>query len=119
MNIITAAVCGGLVIIIAAFVLVWRKRRKGLDPIVVEILTLADVIKFFKREEIASKLKANKDYMAVALKEKGNVGRVRIDLCIFDNKASAVSEPLALYDAAIIDDALANAFGDKGLLVLK
>lgn len=119
MNILVISICVGLIGVVAMCVIIAHARRRILAPVVVEKLSLLDVVKFFKQEKIVAKLTANEGEIAVALREKGLRGRTRIALCIYNKQKSSVSEPLGLFEVTILDESLETAFGDKDMLVLK
>jgi len=117
-NTLVGVFVGFSAIVLLCVVIVFNRRRRP-PAIVVESLSLADVVRFFKRQEVAEKLKTSTNVIAVALKEKRMGGRVGVSLCTFDKVKNVVCEPLAVYDASRLDDSLLNAFGDKDMIVLQ
>lgn len=86
----------------------------------VECLSMSDVIKFFKDSDRLSKLRENKNFVAVAMKEKQSDGSFKVVCCIYDKEKEVVVdiENASCYHTKNIDKDLQEAFGDKSMIVL-
>jgi len=111
------AVCVMAVSLIAVMLFLHR-RRPSLPVVRKELLTLTDVVSFFKQPLMAEKLKKDADLMAVAIREPVDGGS-KIVLCLFDRDKNIVDSHCAqMYMVAKIDDDLARMFGEKDMIVM-
>lgn len=108
------------VIAVLAIIFVVRKTAGGIPYTEVESLGMADVIKVFKKPEVLQKLKSNKNYIAVAIKETLDDGSAKIVATTFDNeKNEVVSTPFCAWKAKKPEADLLEAFGDKSMIILQ
>ena len=109
-----------VVAVIAVIVFITIRRGGGLSCAEVESLGMADVIKVFKKPEVLQKLKSNKTYIAVAIKETLDDGSAKIVATTFDNeKNKVVSTPFCAWKAKKLEADLLEAFGDKSMIILQ
>ncbi len=87
----------------------------------IECLSMSDVIKFFKTSDKLEKLRGNKNFIAVAIKENQPDGSFKVACCILDKEKNEVvdMENAVGFHAKNIDKDLSEAFGDKPMLVLQ
>lgn len=81
-----------------------------------------NVVRFFKDPSRLSKLKRNKDLLAVSIKENLNNGQVRVVNCLFNEETEEVEdyeEDALGMEAGGVDQELANAFGNKPMVILQ
>lgn len=81
-----------------------------------------DIVAFFKAPEIWSILKANKNILPVALKEKEADGTVFVMGCLFDEEKDDVvslEKFHLVYKSKSMDAELIEKFGDEDMLVLR
>lgn len=108
----------------AAFM--WRRRlvlRAEWPSEEVETLRFGDVVAFFKQGDFPARFRANRDLLAVAIRKPLDGGAWEVSLCAFDQRTEKVA-PAEFpegrrYRAQKFDDALAQAFGDKNMLVVQ
>lgn len=84
-------------------------------------LKMEDVIAFFKNKDIIQKLKSNKDFIAVAIKEYKN-NRYHIICTLYDKAKEEVldiNDYSFMFKTKDIDNDLKNAFSDKDMIVLQ
>lgn len=117
-------IIGGTVIVAIGIVgtAIYRSSRKTLPAIkVVDVLDMADVVRFFKQADILAKLNENSNFIAVAIKEKKSDGKFRIIAALFDKEKNQVVsvEKSARWLASRLSDDLEEAFGDKSMIVLQ
>ena len=100
-------------------VMVFLHRRRSSLPVVrKDLLTLTDVVSFFKQPLMVEKLKKDTDLTAVAIRELVDGGS-KIVLCLFDRDKNIVDSHCAqMYMVAKIDDDLARMFGEKDMIVM-
>lgn len=94
-----------------------RSEAKSVNEIKVQ-----DIVAFFKAPEIWSALKANKNILPVALKEKEADGTVFVMGCLFDEEKEDVvnlGKFHLVYKSKSMDPELTEKFGDKDMLVLR
>ena len=120
----TFAIVGAAVLLIAAIMLYFFKRRGGIGatPVRVEnIDTLAfkDVVAFFRRPNVLERLKEQAGLLAVVIRESKNETPTIITLCAFDSQKNEVIVPFVRYAARALDEELLQVFGDKDMIVLK
>lgn len=109
-----------VIAVLAIIFVALRKTSVGIFYTEVESLGMADVIKVFKRPEALEKLKSNKNYMAVAIKETHDDGFTSIVATVFDaEKNEVISEPFCAWKAKKLEADLLEAFGDKTMIVLQ
>ncbi len=109
----------GVVILIGALAFIRNKSSRLPVPIEVQLLTLSDVIKFFKQPEVSGDLKSDGSVVAVAIREGHMTRGLQIILCLYDKtRAAVITKKARVYNAVEIDAPLATAFGEKNMLVL-
>ena len=94
--------------------------KKLYDTKEVDILKMEDVIRFFKKKEVFDKLKSNKNFISVAIKENKK-DYYNILCAIYDKskeKVLDIDNCALMFKAKDIDTDLKNAFGDKYMIVL-
>ena len=84
-----------------------------------DILTVADVISFFRTPEIMKELQESKNLIPVATKEKKENGEVHIHLCIYDKDAVAIKQPLKLFIVSSLAPDLQSMFGSKEMVIFQ
>lgn len=109
-----------VIAVLAIIFVALRKMAGGIPYTEVESLGMADVIKVFKKPEVLEKLKSNKNYIAVAIKETLDDGSAKIVATTFDNeKNEVVSTPFCAWKAKKPEADLLEAFGDKSMIILQ
>ena len=116
---VVAVLCG-----VVMYFFFRKKNEKNLFSAVkceeIECLSMSDVIKFFKASDKLEKLRKNKNFIAVAIKENQPDGSFKVACCIFDKEKNEVVDINAFgFHAKKIDNDLSDAFGDKPMLVLQ
>lgn len=112
----------GVAIVLAIAAVVIRRLKvaaKEIETKVVDILTLKDVISFFKQPDVLERIKASQDLIAVAMKENVKNGGVKVILCAFNKREDKVEFPLLQYKTNSLDVELISVFGEKDMIVLK
>lgn len=114
-----------LVAIVVGVYLIFKERgEKDIFSVIkcekVDTLAMSNVIKFFKQSDILEKLKENKDFIAVAMKQNETDGSFKIACCIFDKAKSNIldMEHVKCFHAKMLDRDLQEAFGDKEMIIL-
>ena len=104
------------VILITIIVFISRKNKKiSVETKEMDIINLSDVIQYFKRKEIITKLNENKNYIAVAIKEFHD-DKYTIVCAIFDKKSNNAS-PIFKMKSTKIDQDLIDTFGNKDMIL--
>lgn len=112
-----------LIILAVFFIIVIKKKSlKNISYDIVtekkELLSLTDVVSFFKQPEILEKIKQSNDNIAVALKEKKDENSFFIVLCIFSKDTTTVKYPLKRFEVSKLNEDLISVFGDKDMIIL-
>lgn len=79
------------------------------------------VKEYFQRPRTRQLFKDNKDFLAVAIREKETEGRIVVMLPLYDTQQEEVVmdvEPVT-YRGERLDQGLEEAFGDKEMIVLQ
>ena len=84
-----------------------------------EVLSLAEVVSFFRQPEILKKLQESTNLIAVAVKEKQDDGKICVTLCLYLKDSSTLQMPLRRYVVSRLAEDLQNIFGDKDMLVVQ
>ena len=119
--------CGAVALAAASVAAIWWRRRLVLraewPKEEVETLKFGDVVAFFKQEDFQARFRANRDLLAVAIRKPLDGGAWEVSLCAFDQTTEKVAPEDfpegRRYRAQKLDDALAQAFGDKDMLVVQ
>lgn len=87
----------------------------------VPYITLELVKEYFQRPKTLKLLKDNKDFLAVAIKEKKTEGRTSITLTLYDTRKEEIATDVEAitYRGERLDQGLEEAFGDKEMIVLQ
>lgn len=87
----------------------------------VDRLAMPNVIKFFKQPDILAKLRENKNFIAVVMKQNEMDGSIKVICCVFDKVKSDVVdvEHAKCFHARMLDADLLEAFGDKPMVILQ
>lgn len=122
MNEFTFFIISAVILMIVILIIVYRKRlNKGINVVEVDLLTMEEIIKSFKRKEVMEILHNNDDFIAVVIKEYKE-DHYDIVCTLYDRTEEAVVEdfkfPL-MFKAKDINEDLKNAFSDKDMIVLK
>lgn len=122
MNEFTFFIISAVILIIVILIIVYRKRlNKGINIVEVDLLTMEEIIKSFKRKEVMEILHNNDDFIAVVIKEYKE-DYYNIVCTLYDKaKDEVVGDfkfPL-MFKAKDINEDLKNAFSDKDMIVLK
>lgn len=119
-------IVSAVILIIVAVSIVLYKKRFNIDNIAfnvieVDLLTMEEIIKSFKRKEVIDILKSDDDLIAVVIKEHEENG-YRIICTLYDKTEEEIVKdfkfPL-IFKAKDINEDLKNAFSDKDMIVLK
>ncbi|MEI0518500.1 hypothetical protein [Brachyspira murdochii] len=87
-----------------------------------DVVTMEELIRFYKNDDVIQHLKENKDLLAVAIKKQLDDGNIHILATIFNNntkEAEYIEKYMLNYKTAKLDEDLKNAFKDKDMIVLK
>lgn len=98
-----------------------RKHRGFIAVQEVPCITLELIKEYFQRPKTRQQLKDNKDFLAVAIREKGTEGKIVVTLTLYDTQQEEVVmdvEPVS-YRGERLDQGLEEAFGDKEMIVLQ
>ncbi|WP_020004354.1 hypothetical protein [Brachyspira innocens] len=114
-----------ILIIVVVSIVLYRKRFNidniAFDIIEVDLLTMEEILKSFKRKEVIDILRNDDDLLAVVIKEHKNNG-YRIICTLYDKREEEILKdfkfPL-IFKAKDINEDLKNAFSDKDMIVLK
>ncbi|MDO7019920.1 hypothetical protein Q5M86_03930 [Brachyspira innocens] len=114
-----------ILIIVVVSIILYRKRFNiddiAFDIIEVDLLTMEEILKSFKRKEVIDILRNDDDLLAVVIKEHKNNG-YRIICTLYDKREEEILKdfkfPL-IFKAKDINEDLKNAFSDKDMIVLK
>ena len=87
----------------------------------VPCITLELVKEYFQRPKTLKLLKDNKDFLAVAIREKEREGRIVVTLTLYDTQQeeAVMDVELVSYRGERLDQGLEEAFGDKEMIVLQ
>ena len=91
----------------------------GIPQMEKSVVSLQDIICFFKRTEILEKLKGKPDLIAVTLKERTTSGSFVLLLCIFSKNTNTIIEPCMKIIASELSPDLLSVFGTKDMLILQ
>ncbi len=80
----------------------------------IEFLSSDNIISFFKQKEIITKLKNNKNLIAVAIKANKNV-----ILCIYDKNHKSTGADFKIYHPKSLDKDVIEMFADKDMIILQ
>jgi hypothetical protein len=115
-----------IAVILIAIFLFFKYKKWEKDPFGVinakdiDLLGMEDILPFFKKPETLEALKKNENLIAVVIKELKEDGIFYILACIYDKKNNTVVdlEKASGWKAKKLDDRLAQAFGDKSMIIL-
>ena len=110
-----AVAAGGII----ALILKGANGASSIPKEVVSGLTAEQVVEFFKAPEILEKLKADKNLLAVAVKEIKKSGRIHVCCTLFDKEKNEVNEYVKIFSTRNISEDLQDMFGDKDMIVLQ
>ncbi|BCZ19961.1 hypothetical protein NHP190012_16030 [Helicobacter sp. NHP19-012] len=110
-----------IVVVVLGFVALVVLRKATPTAIEQEVLTMKEVIAFFKDEKVAQSLRANSSTIATAIREKQSDGRLKITLAPYDKQQSTIpsNAPMKVYLVKRMDTDLDKVFGDKDMVVLQ
>lgn len=122
---------GAACIVVGGYFLFFRKKGKRnfldfniLSKLIpfpeakkLEVITLSDIIGWFKEPEINEFLSSNPNLEAVAVLDRKNA-KIEVALCVFDKEKGKV-EKIEVLQAPTMDESARLQFGDKSMLVLK
>ena len=123
-NILLIVGAGAIFIALVVLIFLWLRLRKGNLLSTAEKrenFTMEDVIRFFKRPEVSSKLKSDENLLAVVIKENKK-NKIHILCCLYDkNKEKTILDQSLLLNILTdkIDEDLIDQFGDKDMIVLQ
>jgi len=102
--------------IINALKAIWSFIKK----IVLKVVYFAmNIVSFFRDEKRLEKLKADKDLIAVAIKERLATGNYQVVNCLFNKETYTIDEEDAVVISADgIDEETESKFGTKDMIVL-
>ena len=103
------------------FHLLFRKPLGSAGIQEVPCITMELVKEYFQRPKTRQQLKDNKDFLAVAIREKEREGKIVVTLTLYDTQQEEVVmdvEPVT-YRGERLDQGLEEAFGDKEMIVLQ
>ncbi|WP_104695944.1 LPXTG cell wall anchor domain-containing protein [Helicobacter salomonis] len=117
-------VLAALVMLIGLGALLWFKKKFSTDhlkPIEQEVLSMKEVLTFFKEPQVSALLQENQDLVLVALRQKHHDGRIRIVLTLYNHEKESISNfpGSRFYLVKRIDEDLKATFGGKEMVILK
>lgn len=80
-----------------------------------------NIVSFFRDPSRMGKLQADKDKIAVSIKENLDNGEYRVVNCLYDKSTNAIVEPeedALVMNAEDLDAETSRAFGDKNMIVV-
>lgn len=101
--------------------LLFRKPLGSAGIQEVPCITMELVKEYFQRPKTRQQLKDNKDFLAVAIREKEREGKIVVTLTLYDTQKEEIAtgvEPVT-YCGERLDQGLEEAFGDKEMIVLQ
>jgi len=125
---VTCVIAIVLIVLVLIYVTVKKKTAKivtslfevsGIPQIEKSIVSLTDIVSFFKEPSRLEQLQADKDKIAVAIKEKTDSGSIILVLCIFSKSSNTIVEPCMKIIASELSPDLLSMFGTKDMLVLQ
>lgn len=87
-----------------------------------DLVTMEELIRFFKNDDVLQHLKENENLIAVAIKSKLDDGNIHILAALFNNNTKEVEyyeKYMLNYKTSKLDEDLNKAFEDKDMIVLK
>ena len=102
--------------IINALKAIWSFIKK----IVLKVVSFVmNIVSFFRDEKRLEKLKADKDLIAVAIKERLATGNYQVVNCLFNKETDTIDEEDAVVISADgIDEETESKFGTEDMIVL-
>ena len=123
---ILAIIVLAVIIIAAVCVVIAKKNTSGANTWEIptetrEILSLTDVVSFFKQPDLIKLLKEDQNRIAVAIKEEAKEDSVIITLCIYSKESQKLimQEKAKRYKVSKLSDDLKSIFGEKDMIVLQ
>ncbi|WP_120952317.1 hypothetical protein [Helicobacter sp. L8] len=109
-----------IVVVVIGFVALVALRKKTPTAIEQEVLSMKEVIAFFKEGDVMQSLRGNSALIAVAMRERQSDGRLKITLTPYNKQENAIphNAPIKTYLVKRLDEDLEKNFGDKGMVVL-
>ena len=101
--------------------LLFRKLLGSAGIQEVPCITMELVKEYFQRPKTLKLLKDNKDFLAVAIREKGTEGKIVVTLTLYDTRKEEIATDVEAitYRGERLDQGLEEAFGDKEMTVLQ
>ena len=110
----------GIAIVLAmVFAVVKCIKSASIATADVDVMTLGDVVAFFKRPGVIEMLKASPDRIAVAIREKREGESALVSLCAFNKRTNKVELPFGRFNARSLDADLLSVFNDKDMIILQ
>ncbi|WP_163533537.1 hypothetical protein [Helicobacter suis] len=109
-----------IVIAVLGFLVLIFLRQSAPTAIEQDMLSMKEIIAFFKQGDVVQKLKGNSNMVAVAVREQQSDGRLKITLAPYDKQQSAIATnaPMKIYLVKRLDEDLEKNFGGKEMIVL-
>ncbi|RDU66066.1 hypothetical protein CQA53_04480 [Helicobacter didelphidarum] len=121
-------IIGGVAIAAIAFAgfMIFNKTKKlkkshMMNHIDKDILTMKEVIEYFRDTHVLNQLQQNKNYIAVVMREQTQDGKIGIILTLFDAQNEKILDTFnaKYYCVKELDSDLKDSFGNKDMIVLE